>query len=132
GPIHIHGEDYLPVYKELMELCDEYFEEVIGTYPDFWDTDESPQEFYDRTIDTITDCDLFIAEVTSPSHGVGMELQMAVNNDIPVLALAQEGEDISSMVEGLPTLHKVLRYSNREDLVDKLEEELQNWEESNG
>jgi len=77
GPIHIHGTDFLPVYKDLMEQCREHFDTVIGTYPDFWDTDESPQEFYERTIATITDCDLFIAEVTAPSHGVGMELQMA-------------------------------------------------------
>lgn len=127
GPIHIHGEDFLPVYERLMGLCDDHFEDVIGTYPDFWDTDETPQEFYERTVATITDCSLFIAEVTRPSHGVGMELQMAVNSDIPVIALAQEGDEISSMVEGLPVLRTVIRYSDPDDLAEKLGQELEDW-----
>ena len=49
GPIHLFGEDYLPVYKHLMKLCGKYFDKVIGTYPDFWDSKETPREFYDRT-----------------------------------------------------------------------------------
>lgn len=126
GPIHIYGEDYLPVYKQLMKLCRQYFDDVIGTYPDFWDSDESPEAFYRRT-QTIRGCDLFIAEVTSPSHGVGMELQMAEDEDIPVIALAQEGKEISTMVEGLPAVKQIIRYSGTEDLTDKLEETIRHY-----
>ena len=61
GPIHMFGSDYLPVYKRLMKLCDKFFDKVIGTYPDFWSSKENPKEFYERTIKTITRCDLFIA-----------------------------------------------------------------------
>jgi len=73
GPIYISGNDYLPIYKKLNKLSEKYFEIVIGTYPDFWDSNESPRQFWDRTYETITKCDLFIAECSSPSHGVGME-----------------------------------------------------------
>lgn len=125
GPIHIHGDDYRETYENLVNISDQYFAESLGTYPDFWDTDESPKEFYDRTKEEITECDLFVAEVTAPSHGVGMELEMAVNNDIPVIALAKKDQDISSMVEGLPVLEKVLRYENQVDLEEKLEGEFQ-------
>ena len=125
GPIHIHGDDYRSTYENLMEVSEKYFEESLGTYPDFWETGEEPREFYDRTKDEITECDLFVAEVTSPSHGVGMELEMAVNNNIPVIALAKEDQDISIMVEGLPMVEKVLRYEDESDLGKKLESEFQ-------
>jgi nucleoside 2-deoxyribosyltransferase len=69
GPIHLFGKDYLPFYKQVNALCQEYFDKVIGTYPDFWNTKETPRQFYNRTYRTITKCDLFIAEISSPSMG---------------------------------------------------------------
>ena len=127
GPIHLFGQDYLPVYKRLMELCEKSFDRVIGTYPDFWDSKESPREFYDRTIKTITKCDLFIGEVSSPSHGVGMEFQMAYDHKIPIIALAKEGIDISIMILGIPNLQKVIRYKDTDDLIKKMEKELKKF-----
>ncbi len=121
GPIHLFGKNYLPVYKKLVELCKKYFDKVIGTWPDFWDTKETPKQFYNRTYETITGCDLFICEVSSPSHGVGMELQMAVEHKIPVIALAKTGTSISPMVLGLPNLKKIIYYKNTEDLITKVE-----------
>jgi len=125
GPIHIFGQDYLPIYKRLMKVCEKYFDNVIGTYPDFWDSKESPRDFYDRTIKTIVKCGLFIGEVSSPSHGVGMEFQMAYDNKIPIIALAKEGIDVSIMILGIPNLRKIIRYKDVDDLVVKLERELE-------
>ncbi|MBI2176617.1 hypothetical protein HYU40_04725 [Candidatus Woesearchaeota archaeon] len=127
GPITVHGQDYLPVYKLLMKICSKFFDRVIGTYPDFWGSKESPKDFYDRTIQTISKCSLFIAEVSSPSHGVGMELQMGYENKIPIIALAKEGADVSAMVLGIPNLRKVIRYENFDDLAEKLEQELKRF-----
>jgi len=126
GPIFLFGEDYLPIYKKLNQLCAKYFDEVIGTYPDFWESKESPKEFYGRTYETITKCDLFIAEVSSPSHGVGMELQMAQEHNIPVWALVKSGIDFSksTMVLGLPVLKEIISYTNTEDLIEKLDQKL--------
>jgi len=127
GPIYISGDDYLPVYKQLNQLCGKYFDNVIGTYPDFWNTKESAREFWDRTYETITKCDLFVAECSSPSHGVGMELEMGREHDIPVIALVREDVanfDKSIMVLGLPNLKTVVRYKDIEDLKSKLDVEL--------
>ncbi len=125
GPIHLFGRSYLPVYKKLMKLCEKFFDKVIGTYPDFWNSKETPRAFYTRTLNTITRSDLFIAEVSSPSHGVGMELQMAYDHRIPIIALAKEGVKVSNMVLGLPPLRKVIFYRDLNDLIKKLEKELQ-------
>ncbi|MBU0635812.1 hypothetical protein KKE06_02185 [Candidatus Micrarchaeota archaeon] len=131
GPIHLFGEDYLPVYKKLNRVCESFFDKVIGTYPDFWDSKEKPTEFYARTVQMTTQCDLFIAEVSSPSHGVGMELQMAIKHKIPIIALAKEGTEVSKMVLGLPNLQKVIRYKDTEELVKKVEEALNQREKAN-
>ncbi len=125
GPIFLSGESYLDFYKEIGALCDKYFKKVVATYPDFWDTNETPREFYDRTYEVITKLDLFIGEVTSPSWGVGMEFQMAQEHKIPCIAVAKEGEKQSSMVLGLPTLQQVITYKNTSDLLQKLEPVIQ-------
>jgi len=126
GPIFLFGEDYLPIYKKLNQVCEKYFDKVIGTYPDFWESKENPKEFYDRTYKTITTCDLFVAEVSSPSHGVGMELQMAQEHNIPVLALVKKNIDFSksTMVLGLPVLKEIITYVNTDDLLQKLDQKL--------
>ncbi|MFA5070097.1 MAG: hypothetical protein WC528_02345 [Patescibacteria group bacterium] len=121
GPIHLFGEDYLPVYKHLGNLCKKHFDEVICTYPDFWDSKESPPEFYARTYKTITKCDLFIGEVSAPSIGVGMEFQMAQEKDIPCIALCKKGVKPSSMVLGIPCVKKVIYYESLEDMSKQLE-----------
>jgi len=124
GPIYLFGSDYLPVYKELNQLAAKYFKRVIGTYPDFWDSKESPEDFYKRTYETITKCDLFVAEVSSPSHGVGMELQMAKEHNIPIIAVAKGEISKSTMVLGLPNLKKMIAYESLKDLKEKLETEF--------
>lgn len=129
GPIHLFGKDYLLFYKAVMKLCGEFFDQVIGTYPDFWNSKETPKKFYNRTYETITDSDLFIAEVSSPSLGVGMELQMAVERKIPVIAVAKKGIEISTMVIGLPNLFKVIHYISIQDFIKKLKKELKSFGE---
>lgn len=124
GPIYIHGDDYLDFYKQVNMLCAKYFDKVVGTYPDFWDTDESPQEFYARTYDVITKLDLFIGEVTSPSWGVGMEFQMAQEHNIPCIALCREGNKPSSMIMGIPCLRQIIYYSDIHDALAKIERSL--------
>jgi hypothetical protein len=127
GPIYISGKDYLPIYKKIMRLSEKYFDKTIGTYPDFWESKESASEFWIRTYKTITKCNLFIAECSSPSHGVGMELQMAYEYNIPVIALVRDeikGFEKSTMILGLPNLKTVIRYKNEEDLLEKIENEL--------
>lgn len=124
GAIHIYGQEYLPVYKHLMKICHPYFDELIGTYPDFWDSKEPPREFYGRTVKSIIDCDLFICEATVPSTGAGMELQMAQEHNIPCIALCQHGKEPSSMVKGIPCVQEIIYYNNLQDLTSQLEASL--------
>lgn len=121
GPIHIFGKSYLPVYKHLIKLCKKYFDEVICTYPDFWNSKETPKKFYERTEREITKCDLFIGEVSSPSTGVGMEFQMAKERNIPCIALCKKDMKPSTMILGIPCVKKIIYYESLKDLSKKLE-----------
>lgn len=124
GPISFWGEQYLPVYQQAMLVCSHYFDEVIGSYPDFWESDEDPRTYYQRIRATIPTAGVFIGEFSQPSHGVGMEIQMSCEHQIPLIALVEEGRKISKMILGVPNLHQVIQYRDLNDLAEKLDAEL--------
>lgn len=61
-----------------------------------------PAEVYTRDINWIRASDALIAEVSTPSHGVGYEIGFALGLGKPVLALHQEGCKVSKMISGNP------------------------------
>jgi len=60
----------------------------------------TPQEVYERDINWIKNCDVLIAEVSVPSHGVGYEIGFALNIGKPVLCLYQKERRVSKMIIG--------------------------------
>jgi nucleoside 2-deoxyribosyltransferase len=61
-----------------------------------------PQEVYARDVAWIRGCDVLIAEVSMPSHGVGYEIAFALGVGKPVLALYRAGHKVSKMISGNP------------------------------
>lgn len=59
-----------------------------------------PAEIYARDMHWLHDSDVIVAEVTTPSHGVGYEIAMAVNQAKPVLCLYEEGCRVSKILTG--------------------------------
>ena len=59
-----------------------------------------PQETYARDVAWVTGCDALVAEVSTPSHGVGYEIAFALGLGKPVLCLYQEGHPVSKMITG--------------------------------
>jgi len=60
----------------------------------------TPKVVYERDINWINNCDMLIAEVSVPSHGVGYEIGFALNIGKPVLCLYQKDRKISKMITG--------------------------------
>ncbi len=60
----------------------------------------NPEDVYTRDIAWIDACDTLIAEVSTPSHGVGFEIAYALNNCKPVLCCYRYGKPISKMITG--------------------------------
>jgi len=73
----------------------------------------SPREVYERDITWIAGCEALVAEVSTPSHGVGYEVAYALSIGKPVLCLYQEGQPISKMISGNSHPHiQVNQYHN--------------------
>lgn len=59
-----------------------------------------PEEVYRRDIEWITASEALIAEVSTPSHGVGLEIGYALSIGKPVLFCYREGVKVSKMITG--------------------------------
>jgi len=57
-------------------------------------------EVYQRDVAWIEDCDMLVAEVSTPSHGVGYEIGYALASGKPVICLYREGVKVSKMILG--------------------------------
>ena len=60
----------------------------------------SPADVYHRDIAWIDACDAVVAEVSTPSHGVGYEIAYALGTGKPVLCCYQQGRRVSKMLTG--------------------------------
>ncbi|MBI5962504.1 MAG: nucleoside 2-deoxyribosyltransferase [Chloroflexi bacterium] len=60
----------------------------------------APREVYERDVNWIKNCDVLIAEVSVPSHGVGYEIAFALGCGKRVLCLHQKDRRVSKMISG--------------------------------
>ena len=81
-----------------------------------------PQEVYDRDVKWVQDCGALVAEVSTPSHGVGYEIALALFLDKPVFCCFREGVKVSKMLTGNthPRL-KVFCYADETSLLIALD-----------
>lgn len=59
-----------------------------------------PADVYRRDIAWIRDCDSLVAEVSTPSHGVGYEIAYALGLGKSVLCCYRRGARVSKMITG--------------------------------
>ena len=59
-----------------------------------------PVEVYARDVRWVREADALIAEVSTPSHGVGYEIALALWLGKPVLCLYRQGVRVSKMITG--------------------------------
>ena len=62
--------------------------------------DHDAVDVYTRDVDWIEESDALIAEVTTPSHGVGYEISYALERGKPVLCLYRQDVVVSKMLTG--------------------------------
>ena len=77
-----------------------------------------PREVYERDSAWVEGCDALVAEVSTPSHGVGYEIALALLLRKPVLCLYRQGRTVSKMITGnsQPTL-QVAAYASSDEAV---------------
>jgi nucleoside 2-deoxyribosyltransferase len=84
-----------------------------------------PDDVYRRDIEWINNCDAVVAEVSTPSHGVGYEIAYALSLGKPVLCCYQNGVPVSKMIIGNSSDGlTVFDYADMEEALAKLDEFL--------
>ncbi len=79
----------------------------------------SPRDVYERDAAWIKECEVMVAEVSTPSHGVGYEVAYALSLGKPVLCIYQEGRPISKMLSG--NTHPCIRVDKYRDTWHAIE-----------
>jgi nucleoside 2-deoxyribosyltransferase len=80
----------------------------------------APQDVYERDINWIKNCNVLIAEVSMPSHGVGFEIGFALNIRKPVLCLYKKERRVSKMITGnRDSALTIQSYTNVEEAISQ-------------
>ncbi len=101
------GRQDAELYKQLIEHLKQYgtvLTEHIGSKT-INDT-KTDREIHDEDMTWLRESDIVIAEVTTPSLGVGYEIGRAVEMGVKILCLYRnvQGASISAMIKGSPDL----------------------------
>lgn len=108
-------------YQHLVAVLEEMGIEVptahiADTGIEIIDGNEKPEDIYRRDVDWIEESDQLIAEVSTPSHGVGYEIGYALFLGKPVLCLYNQDVVVSKMITGNP--HPLLTVIAYQDLAE--------------
>ncbi|HOJ00379.1 MAG TPA: nucleoside 2-deoxyribosyltransferase [Anaerolineaceae bacterium] len=87
-----------------------------------------PRVVYERDVRWVLESDLLIAEVSTPSHGVGYEIALAEMNKKPVFCCYRKGKKVSKMILGNENpIFCVYAYEGIDDLLKVLDEFLDDY-----
>ena len=114
--------------KEVTVLKQFFFNRGIDllVFVDQYNFKQNEEKLMMQTAFTAIDsCDLLIAELTTKSIGVGIEIGYAYAKNIPILYLHKEQAAYSTTASGSANYH--ITYSNEIDLIKKLHNLLLNF-----
>ena len=81
-----------------------------------------PLEVYNRDVKWVEECESLVAEVSTPSHGVGYEIALALFLGKPVFCCYREGVKVSKMLTGNTYSNfRIYGYTDEKDLLAALD-----------
>ena len=115
------GRQDEPVYQQIVEaLLADGHDVPTAVFalprPEGPEANMESDEVFRRDTAWIESSDVLIAEVSTPSHGVGFEIGYALNVAKPVLCLHHRTVPVSKMITGNP--HKLLKVQAYADVSD--------------
>jgi nucleoside 2-deoxyribosyltransferase len=121
------GREKLDVFIKINELLNNYGE-VLDKHvanPNVFELEKNItlEERYTRDIEWIKECDILVAEVSTPSLGVGYEISYAESLGKRIICVYDKDIKISAMIGGNNHL-ELIEYSDINDLLTKLENKL--------
>lgn len=119
------GRDDWALYRDIIRVLGEYgtvlTEHIGNSELEITGEDLADREIHDRDLGWLRGSDYLVAEVTTPSLGVGYEIAKATEWGKPVLCLfrAQPGRRLSAMIAGSDV--QVSAYNDIRDLSEIVE-----------
>ena len=114
--------------KEFVEGIKKFKEALSGEYEvmEFAGlTAKTAQEVYEKDTNCVRTCDIFIADCTYLSTGLGMEIGIALENNKPILAIAKNGATVTRMVLGIPAKNfSFMWYDDALDVVEDIKKRI--------
>ncbi len=116
------GRDNLPIYQHIVQRLQAQGHTVLSAHvadPEVLDREKDvlPRTVFDRDVAWIDECDAMIAEVSTPSTGVGYEYSYAIQIGKPVLCVYRSGLRMTKMITGNPAPNlKIATYLTESEL----------------
>jgi len=112
GPLSNPDHADIKLYERIAAICESAGLECFAPHR----LPAEPEAVFERDRAALLGCGVLVAEVSTPSHGVGMEMAMAAAAGIPVLALCRKDAEstLSAMISGNPAIRKIFYSTDRE------------------
>lgn len=78
---------------------------------------------YEYDLNCAVSCDIFVADVSYPSLGLGYEIGVCVEAGKPVIGIAKKGQSISRFIQGISKPN--YEFIEYEDILDTLPQIVQ-------
>ena len=120
------------VTKQRLMLIPE-IEEVVkskGIEAYKFDVSGTPGEVFKRDHERLSESSLVIAEVSEPSHGVGILIGLSYSLGLSRILLLKKGRELTKIAYGFPDTF-IIEYENEEDLKERLAKELDQFSTTN-
>jgi len=114
------GREDIEIYKQIIQHLKKHgevlTEHVGGDNLSQGEINFTDKYIHDRDLEWIIGCDVFIADVTRPSHGVGYEVRTAAEKKKSILCIyrPKQTKRVSAMIAGAPGV-KMASYSKIEE-----------------
>jgi hypothetical protein len=84
---------------------------------------DDPKEIFQGDYEQIKSSDLIIAEISTPSHGVGIEIGLSYCLGLKRILVFEKGKKVTKMAIGMPNTI-LIEYSNIDELKSKLKQAI--------
>lgn len=114
------GRSFLPTYTKIVRYLQRLRHSVPTEHiiePNVLNNELqlTPEQIYQRDVDWLSNSQLVVAEISTPSLGVGYEIGFALNLRKQVLALYQKDLFVSRMIIGNPDPNLTVRQYKTDD-----------------
>lgn len=123
------GREDVDIYRQIIEYLQKYGQVLNPHVGDQKITSQGEmqlpvRQIFERDMNWLKECDLVVAEVSTPSLGVGYEIGCAIEHQKKVFCLyrSKDGKSLSAMIAGSPgaTLFKYNDPSELKEIIDKI------------